>query len=132
MMEEHRRFVRLDTRLDISYTVLPDAESARAVTTNIGGGGICLFAHSTLKPGERLKVSMKLPGCEKPVNFIGEVVWCEEYEVIGKDERKRSVEIGVKFIEIAPQDQDAVMQYVILSVQPRAPRPPLPQLPPTE
>ena len=119
-MEERRRFVRLDTRLEVTYTVLPTTKTQQAVTKGIGGGGICFFADSELKPGERLQVAMKLPGREQPVNGTAEVVWCEPYEVIGKAGRQRSIEIGVRFLEIAPQDQDAVMQHVILSLKPRS------------
>ena len=118
-MEERRRFVRLDTRLEVTSTVLPATQARQAVTKDIGGGGICFFADRELKPGDRLQVTMKLPGREQPVNFTAEVVWCEPYEVIGKTGRQRSIEVGVRFLEIAPQDQEAVMQHVILSLKPR-------------
>ena len=119
-MEERRQFVRLDTRLDVSYTVLPAAQAQQTVTKGVGGGGFCFFSDRELKPGERLQVAMKLPNREQPVNCIAEVVWCEPYEVIGKTGRQRSVEVGVRFLQIAPQDQDAVMQHVILSLKPRS------------
>ena len=122
-MEERRRFVRLDTRLDVTYTVLPATRAQQAVTKDIGGGGICIFSEQVLKPGDQLQVSMKLPNHDKAVNFTAEVAWSEPYEVIGKGGRQRSVEVGVRFVEIAPQDQDAIMQYVILSLQPQR-RPP--------
>ena len=119
-MEERRHFVRLDTRLEVTYTVLPATQAQQTVTKGIGGGGICFFSDSELKPGERLQVAIKLPSREQPVNCIAEVVWCEPYEVIGKTGRQRSIEVGVRFLQIAPQDQDAVMQHVILSLKPRS------------
>lgn len=117
-MQERRQFVRLDTRLEISYAVLPTEKAKRALTKDIGGGGICLFAEKPLPAGTRLQVAMTLPGREEPVNFTAEVVWCEQYEVIGKGEHRRAVELGVRFMEIAPQDRDAIMQHVILSLKP--------------
>ena len=122
-MEERRRFVRLDTRLDVTYTVLPSGATQRTVAKNIGGGGICLFADKVLTPGTQLQVAMKLPGREQPANFTAEVVWSEPYEVIGKTERQRAVEVGVRFLEIAPQDQAAVMQHIILAFLSPPPRP---------
>ena len=116
-MEERRQFVRLDTRLDIKYTVLPTGASQPGATKDIGGGGICLFAEQEMPAGTRLQVAMKLPGREQPVNFTAEVVWSEAYEVIGKSHRQRSVEVGVRFVEVAPQDQEAVMQHVILGLK---------------
>ncbi|HLD78503.1 MAG TPA: PilZ domain-containing protein [archaeon] len=123
MMEERRKFVRLDTRLDVSYTVLPATQSRQTVTKDIGGGGICFFSTSELNPGERLQMAMKLPDREQPVNCTAEVIWCEPYEVIGKTGRQRSIEVGVRFIEISPKDQDVVMQHVILSLKPRPAKP---------
>ena len=119
-MEERRKFVRLDTRLEISYTVtsLPADKAKRTVTKDIGGGGVCLFAERPLPSGTQLQVAMKLPGREPPVNFTAEVVWCEQYEMIGKEEQSRAVELGVRFMEIAPQDRDAIMQHVILNFKP--------------
>ena len=119
-MEERRKFVRLDTRVDITCTVLPSGKVERTVTKDMSGGGICIFTENVLPPGTRLQVAMKLPGSEQPVNFIAETVWSEAYEMIGKTERRRAVETGVRFLEISPNDQDAVMQYVILNLQPQS------------
>ena len=116
-MQERREFVRLDTRLDITYSVLPSDAPKPAVTKDIGGKGICLFLDRELPAGTRLQVAMNLPGRTEPVHFTAEVVWCEAYEVIGKSERTRAVEAGVRFIEIAPQDQEAVRQHVILTLK---------------
>ena len=121
-MDEQRQFVRLDTRLEVNYTRLPSAKSAETITKNIGGGGICFFANEVLKTGDQLQVSMKLPDREQPVHCTGEVIWSEEYETIGKSERKRAIEVGMKFIEIAPKDREAVMQHIILTLNPRGPK----------
>ena len=117
-MEERRKFVRLDTRLEIGYTVLPGSTAQAVVSKDVGGGGMCFFANQPLAPGTPLQMSMKLPGREQPVHFTAEVVWSEPYEVIGKTHREQAVEVGIKFLEIAPQDQDAVLQHVILTFKP--------------
>ena len=122
-MEERRHFVRLDTRLDVTYTLLPATQAQQGVTKGIGGGGICFFSDRELSPGDRLQVAMKLPGRELPVNCTAEVIWCEPYEVIGKSGRQRSIEVGVRFLEISPQDQEAVMQHVILNLKSRPAKP---------
>ena len=120
-MEERRQFVRLDTRLDVNYSILPSGQSQPTVSKNVSGGGICLFLKQSVPVGTRLQVAMKLPGRDAPAHFTGEVVWCETYEMIGRTERQRSVEAGVRFVEIAPADQTAIMQHVILQLQPNRP-----------
>ena len=120
-MEERRKFVRLDTRLPVAYQVLRGPASKASLSSDIGGGGVCLFLSDPLKTGTLLRVEVTLPDQPKPIAFTGEVVWCEQYEMIGKAQRDRSVEAGVKFVQIQPQEQQAIMPHVILTLQPHPP-----------
>ena len=122
-MEERRQFVRLDTRLDITYAVLPSGQAQQTVVKNVSGSGVCIFLKQAVPQGSRLQVAMKLPGREQPVNFTAEVVWCERYEMIGQTERQQAVEAGVRFVEISPADREAILQHVILQLQPNRPKP---------
>ena len=116
-MEERRKFVRLDTRLNISYSVLSAGEVKRTVAKNIAGDGLCIISEQLLSIGSRLQVVMKLPDREKEINFVAEVVWSEAYELIGKSERRKAAESGLRFVEISPEDKEAIMQHVILSLR---------------
>ena len=116
-MEERRQFVRLDTRLDLTYTEVTGAAKHQTVSKNIGGGGVCLFLEKELPVGTRLQVSIKIPGQEQPVNFLTEVIWCESYEVVGKTQRHRAIEAGVRIVEIAPTDHQVLLNHVILSLK---------------
>ena len=120
-MEERRKFVRLDTRLPIAYHVTKAPASKTSLSSDIGGGGVCLFLSEAVKVGTLLRIEVTLPEQPHPVAFTGEVMWCEQYEVIGKTQRERSVEAGIKFIQIEPHDQQAIMRHVILSLQPQPP-----------
>ncbi len=120
-MEERRRFVRLDTRLPLTYKVLPSAQARQSFTKDIGGGGVCLFVSEPVKSGTQLEVVIKLPDRERSIVFTGEVVWCEPYEIIGKTRRERAIEAGLRFLQIAPQDQEAILRHVILNLQPHHP-----------
>jgi len=120
-MEERRKFVRLDTRLPVAYQVTRVPASKPSLSSDIGGGGVCLFLSEPIKAGTMLRVEVTLPDRPQPINFTGEVIWCEQYEVIGKTQRERSVEAGVRFVQIEPPDQQAIMRHVILSLQPQPP-----------
>ncbi len=118
-MEERRRFVRLDTRLDVTYSVLSTGAPQGTRTKNVSGGGVCIFSDRPLPAGTRLQLSVKLPGRERPMQATAEVVWSEAYEVIGQGGmRQKSVETGIRFVDITPRDQEAIMQHVILSMTP--------------
>ncbi|MBI4323081.1 MAG: PilZ domain-containing protein [Candidatus Omnitrophica bacterium] len=114
--EERRQFVRLDTTLPVSYRVLPSTAMKASTTKNISGGGLCVFLNERLAPGTPLEVAVQLPDRPKPICFTGEVAWCEEYEVVGKIQRSRAIQAGVKFVYFSPKDQEAIMQHVILSL----------------
>ncbi|MBI4598255.1 MAG: PilZ domain-containing protein [Candidatus Omnitrophica bacterium] len=116
-MQERRKFVRLDTRLEISVTEVPGAPARKAVSKNLSGGGLCLVTEKEAPPGTQLQVAMKLPEQEQPVTFTAQVVWCEPYEIIGKGHRHRGVEMGARFVDISPKDYQAILQHVILSLK---------------
>ena len=117
-MQEQRQFARLDTRIETTCRAVATAPLQRAVTKNISAGGICIFLEQELAPGTHLEIAMTLPGQTKPIIFTGEVVWSEAYEVISKTQRKRSVEAGIRFVDIKPKARETLLQHVILAVNP--------------
>ena len=126
-MEERRRFVRLDTYLDVTYNVLPGSPAHYSVMKDVGAGGFCLVTENVLKAGTRLQIALKLPEREQPVACLGEVAWSEGYEISTKTGTRRAVETGVRFVEITPEDREALMRHVILKLQPtHHPPPPVP------
>ncbi len=108
-MQERRQFLRLDTRLPLHYGLLPSGPKQPAVSSNLSAGGLRLVAQAHVQPETRLWIELQLPGRTAPVAFIGEVVWSEQRDLKGVS----PVEIGVRFVEIAPDDLQAVLQYVI-------------------
>ena len=115
-MEERRRYVRLDTRLRINYRVLPQSPTREnSETLDIGGGGIRIFLTAPLKVGTLLELEIFLPEEATPVRCQGKVVWVEEFAIYqGTREERKDVEAGVEFSDIAPQDRDRIIKYVIL------------------
>ena len=116
-MEERRRFVRLETQADVAYIVLPDGTTKRTRAKDVSAGGLRLATDRRLAAGTQLQIAMALPGSERPVNAIAEVVWSQQYEVVGKGDRQQSVEIGARFAEIAPQDQETITRFIATSLQ---------------
>ena len=111
-MEERRRFVRLDARIGVRYAVLPEGTLQPAVSKELGGGGVCFLADRVIPPGTRLQLALALPTRESPVNAIAEVVWSESSDVIDKQEHRHLAEIGVRFLELSPQDSQTLLAYI--------------------
>ena len=117
-MEECRGFVRLHAPVEAAYTVLPDGRPRRTLTKDVGVGGACLIMDKPLAPGAQLQVALTLPGCEQPVNAIAEVVWSGEVELVGRMNHRRTAEVGLRTIEIAPLDQEALARFVTEGLRP--------------
>ena len=116
-MEEQRGLVRLRTRVDATYSVLPDGLPQHTLTKDVGAGGACFIADKPLPPGTQVQVALELPGREQPVNAIAEVVRSAEFEITGKTDHRRSAEISVRMVEIAPQDVEVLSRFVAAGLQ---------------
>ena len=117
-MDERRRYVRLDTRLKISYTVLKKDKDTfiPSETKDISGGGIRIFLSEPIPVQTFLKLTIHLPDDPKPIVCSGKTVWVEEFVVLPTEKRneKNQFEAGVTFTEIDPKDRDRIIKYVIL------------------
>ncbi|MBI4436910.1 MAG: PilZ domain-containing protein [Candidatus Omnitrophica bacterium] len=116
-MEEKRKYVRLDTRLKITYTILKDRKnsSLSTETKDISGGGIRLFLAEPVPVQSLLKLTIHLPEDPQPIVAIGRVVWTEEFSILHSQQTEGKVlEAGIEFVEIEPKERDRIIKYVIL------------------
>ena len=117
-MDERRRYVRLDTRLKIVYTVLQKEKNAAVTseTKDISGGGIRIFLSEPIPIHTFLRLTIHLPDDPNPIICSGKVVWAEEFVVLQDEQRNDSdqYEAGISFTEINPKDRDRIIKYVIL------------------
>lgn len=109
--KERRRFVRLNSSVDIQYTLLEKepAERLRTKSRNISAGGICIIAYEELATDSILLVSIYLPQENEPIITKGRVAWVQPFEIAREG---RHYDIGVEFIEISPEDRKKIDQYV--------------------
>ena len=115
-MDERRRYVRLDTRLQITYTIIKQKEAdTKAEAKDIGGGGIRIFLTEPLPAQTLLNLEIRLPEDPIPIKCTGRVVWAEEFSILqGEKKEERRYEGGIQFSEIKPKDRDRIIKYVIL------------------
>lgn len=116
MSVNRRVFVRCRCNLPVQYAVMPDKVAHRTTTRNVSGSGMNLFTASKLMTGTRLHLHLLLPGRVQPVVCLGQVMWSGT--LITDDDRTlpSACEAGVQFIEIAPEDQAALVQYATAHV----------------
>ncbi len=146
-MEERRKFVRVKARFDMTYAVMPDGAAHQAVTQNVSGGGLSFLAPETLVVGAHLRIvipspatapqsgasrlsgrevasgdvagggMITLPGGMSPIAFTAEVLRSEPFELVSKTGRQQGAEITIRFLDVASQDREVLMQHALLNVQ---------------
>jgi c-di-GMP-binding flagellar brake protein YcgR len=114
---ERRRFVRLNSAVDIQYNLLEKepAERLKTKSRNISAGGICIIASEKLEIDDILVISITVPGETLPVVTKGRVAWIKPFE-IGKE--GQHFDVGIEFIEISPEDRKKIEQYVFTFKKP--------------
>ena len=87
------------------------------MTSDLSGGGLSFAAQAPLNPGTRISAALSLPGREQPIPLIAEVLCSEQSYVMGTAASERRIEVEVRFVSIAPGDQDDIKRYIIAGLQ---------------
>lgn len=106
MIEERRRYIRLETGLGFTYRI-KDAEkpAEQAITKNISPGGIRGLVNGSIKKGDWLELVITLPSIKNPIPAIGKVIWTA-------DEKAGKIDAGIKFEEIDPGLKNKFLEHV--------------------
>jgi len=118
MDAERRRLKRAPTRLMALVKVLSTGKARRALTKDVSGVGISFITDEALAPGTQLEVEMQLPDHPHPIRFTAEVMWLRSVKDPKHLYESLSMETGVKFVSITPQDQQRLKQYGMLNAPP--------------
>ena len=100
---EKRQFLRIKSDFCIWYQTIDedDVSFGRPQTKNISAGGILLEMEEGERVGATIMMKFQLPGYENEINAKGKIVRVTRIEA-------QRFEIGIEFIEIAPEDMQAI------------------------
>ena len=103
-------------------------EGQRGMGRNISAGGICFTSPTSFNPGDLLGLAIRLTGWQhhkqsyaaiiddaqaaSPLTAISRVAWCRERA------DQEGYEIGVTFVDIYPDDYQALQKYISTSQAP--------------
>lgn len=118
MTQERRRGVRSSIRLIAIVKNLATGRVHRWLTKNISEIGLCLVTDEAIERGTRLEVEFKLPDYPSPLTIIAEVVWVMMVGAPRKSYEEPRIELGVKFVELAPKMQALLRQYATMTAPP--------------
>src|SRR3990172_8997053 len=99
-MAERRRTVRAIARIEVFDKGARQERVPLYVSGNVSSGGIFLITQEPFALGTDLKISFTLPGDDRPIETLGQVVW-QRSERSAAD---RQPGMGVQFMKIARED----------------------------
>lgn len=130
---ERRKFNRVAVCLEVTYQVLeegppkePDSsfsdhpaadlfrplarrfKSGKTVIQDISEGGLCMMGEEPFTIGERLKLSVRLPGDSAPIIILAEVRSCRSSFKMGKTTTKA----GLKIIDLDLEEMVRLLDYL--------------------
>ena len=112
--EDRRQFVRLPSWLNADYKVVGARSKSRfySLTRNTGAGGVGFFTESQLPQGTVVEVRVKFPNRPRAISFTAEVIWSGKLLLDSTKERlPRVFETGLRFLEIAIEDRNFMMDF---------------------
>lgn len=122
MANERRQFRRIPVGAAVSYQELSfsgEIEPSESVYLDVSGGGLLLASPREFPLGTLLKLDIRVPGWGKhqasfapaadkdlrPLVAVGQVVRVEQLDAGG-------FELGIKFVNVYPDDQAALFKFV--------------------
>lgn len=125
---DQRRFHRIseDVIIEAKKIEYPLTEGGqRGVGVNISAGGICFTGRQAFKPGDLIGLEIRLTGWQRhkrsyaaviddnqalaPLTAVSRVAWCKTRP------DDKGFEIGVTFVDIYPDDYQALQKYISVS-----------------
>ncbi|MEW5762014.1 MAG: flagellar brake protein [Bacillota bacterium] len=113
---QRRRFVRLETLLDVWYAPAPEGDAApafvRARAVDLSAGGMCLVTKQPLEVGAPLLLRFHLDLGEREAEIVtpGRVV----RRVVGPEDDlwQGGYRYGIEFVGLPMREQDLIVRYI--------------------
>src|SRR6202162_6153260 len=100
MKRERRRNIRVPIEIPVTLT-LKDGGQQRAVTSDLGEGGIAIQSSQRPKKMGPMSIQFALPGTSHIVKCMGEVAW----ENAGR-------QTGIRFVDMSPETRDRLKAWI--------------------
>jgi CheY-like chemotaxis protein len=104
MLENRRRHVRVPLRTDVVCN--SGSTSVRGMTWNLSQGGVLIDSGPTLKAGDVVRLSFRLPMTGDQIDGTGIVVWVSENRQ------------GIRFTQLNPHSSSAIKDFIAEVEQP--------------
>jgi uncharacterized protein (TIGR02266 family) len=104
LLENRRRNVRVPLRTEVTCSDGP--KTTRGMTWNLSQGGILIDTAASLKPGDSVRLSFRLPVSGEQIDAMGVVVWTSANRQ------------GIRFTKVSDQNMRVIKQFITEVEQP--------------
>lgn len=106
---ERRRYVRLETPIDISYTVPETGKVLNANTKNISADGMRFETlNSAIKESDLLEIKLVIRDALSPVHAKAKVIWKKKISL----EDTAPYDCGLEFTEIEEDNKNTFLKFL--------------------
>lgn len=107
-MEEKRRYLRLNTELEVEYILDNSDRIYRAFTRDISASGLRFATKDDMKEGVNVEVKLKIPNVQNPIHAFAKIIWIKKIEAA----KNALQEVGIEFIKIEEDNKNTFLRYL--------------------
>ncbi len=110
VIEERRRFIRLEVPVELKYVVEDDPSQMRrhVATKDLSCDGLRFISEQKIDEGAFLDINLTIPGANNPVHIKGRAIWAKKTS----SEDTAPFEVGVEFTQIEEDNKNTFLKYL--------------------
>jgi len=113
VLAERRRYLRLATPIDITYTIPASGKVYISTAKNVSADGLRFETHDKLlKPADTVELKLEISGVANPVHCKGTVVWKKKLSL----EDGTPFDVGVELSEIEDDNKNTFLKFLCDSI----------------
>lgn len=108
-LSERRGYLRLETPIDMSYTVPSRNRTYKAITKNISAEGMRFETRDEdLKESDSAELKLNFTGAHNPVHANAKIVWKKKLSL----EDGAPFDVGLEFTEIEEDNKNTFLKFL--------------------
>jgi len=107
-VEEKRKYLRLNSALEIEYIIPQTNKVYNATTKDISASGLKFEAPEKLSDGIILEIKLKIPRAQNAIHANGRVAWSNKTD----GENDSGFDVGIEFMKIDEDNKNTFLKYL--------------------
>ena len=106
---ERRRFIRLETSVDITYVVLENGNIYNTSTKNISADGLRFQTHDKdISQSSEVELKLNIPGIINPIHAKAKVIWKRKLSL----EDMAPYDVGMELMAVEEDNKNTFLKFL--------------------